>query len=99
MYRPRDLNLVLTIRELLYRNGYTIAGARRKLLDARRHGLLENGCLTEPEAPSETAATSEEGDAPTTDERQLTLNDGARNDVLQEVREELRSLLRILDAS
>lgn len=47
MYRPRDLNLVLTIRDLLYRNGYTTAGARRKLLDARRRGELDNGLLTD----------------------------------------------------
>jgi DNA-binding transcriptional MerR regulator len=98
MYRPRDLNLVLTIRDLLYRNGYTIAGARRKLLDARRQGLLENGCLTEPDVAPMPVKQEDEKSAPAIDERQLTLNEGARNDVLQQVREELRSLLHILDA-
>ncbi len=49
-YRTRDMNLVLTIRDLLYRHGYTIAGARRKLLDARRVGILVDGQLVDSEA-------------------------------------------------
>jgi DNA-binding transcriptional MerR regulator len=44
-YRRKDLNLVLTIRDLLYHQGYTIAGARRKLLEARRSGEVEEGRL------------------------------------------------------
>ena len=35
MYRKRDLKLIQLIKELLYDKGYTIAGARRKLLDDR----------------------------------------------------------------
>jgi len=35
MYRKRDLKLIHLIKELLYDKGYTIAGARRKLLDDR----------------------------------------------------------------
>ena len=35
MYRKRDLKLIGLIKELLYDKGYTIAGARRKLLDDR----------------------------------------------------------------
>ena len=30
-YRPRDIELLLRIRKLLYDDGYTIAGARKKL--------------------------------------------------------------------
>ena len=30
-YRPRDIELILSIRKLLYEDGYTIAGARRQL--------------------------------------------------------------------
>jgi len=33
-YRPRDIELLLTIRKLLYEEGFTIAGARKQL--ARR---------------------------------------------------------------
>ncbi|MDZ4804597.1 MAG: MerR family transcriptional regulator [Candidatus Eisenbacteria bacterium] len=35
MYRKRDLKLIQLIKELLYDKGYTISGARRKLLDDR----------------------------------------------------------------
>jgi len=30
-YRPKDIELLLTIRKLLYEEGYTIAGARKRL--------------------------------------------------------------------
>jgi len=40
MYRPRDLELLREIRLLLYDRGFTIAGARRKLL-AERKGIVE----------------------------------------------------------
>ncbi len=36
MYRPDEVKLLLRIRELLYARRYTIAGARRTLLDERR---------------------------------------------------------------
>lgn len=36
MYRPKDIGLVMTIKKLLYEQGFTISGARRKLLDTRR---------------------------------------------------------------
>ena len=36
MYRPDEVKLLLRIRELLYARRYTIAGARRTLLDERK---------------------------------------------------------------
>jgi DNA-binding transcriptional MerR regulator len=36
MYRPDELKLLYRIKELLYDRRYTIAGARRTLLDERR---------------------------------------------------------------
>jgi len=36
MYRPDEVKLLLRIRELLYDRRYTIAGARRTLLDQRK---------------------------------------------------------------
>ena len=36
MYRPDEVKLLLRIRELLYSRRYTIAGARRTLLDERK---------------------------------------------------------------
>ncbi len=36
VYRERDIEVVLTIKRLLYQEGYTIAGAKRKLLEELR---------------------------------------------------------------
>ena len=36
MYRPEEVRLLMRIKELLYQRRYTIAGARRTLLDDRR---------------------------------------------------------------
>ena len=33
LYRKRDLDLILKIKELLYREGFTIAGAKKKIRD------------------------------------------------------------------
>src|SRR5213592_1284408 len=38
MYRPEEIKLLLHIKELLYARRFTIAGARRRLLDERREG-------------------------------------------------------------
>ncbi len=36
MYRPEEVRLLMRIKEYLYDRRYTIAGARRRLLDERR---------------------------------------------------------------
>ncbi len=36
MYRPEEVTLLMRIKELLYERRFTIAGARRRLLDERR---------------------------------------------------------------
>ncbi len=36
MYRPEEIKLLMHIRELLYDRRFTIAGARRRLLDQRK---------------------------------------------------------------
>ncbi len=38
MYRPEEVKLLFRIKELLYDRRFTIAGARRHLLDQRREG-------------------------------------------------------------
>jgi DNA-binding transcriptional MerR regulator len=43
MYRGKDLELLQQIRQLLYERGFTIAGARRKLLNERRPGDTATG--------------------------------------------------------
>src|SRR6058998_2458683 len=38
MYRPEEIKLLLRIKDLLYGRRFTIAGARRRLLDERKEG-------------------------------------------------------------
>jgi DNA-binding transcriptional MerR regulator len=52
VYRPRDVEMVREIKKLLYEEGYTIAGARKKL------GM--DGGSTEPPVPDPAEETSSE---------------------------------------
>ncbi len=41
VYRPKDVELILLVRHLLYERKYTIDGARQKLREMRKKGDLE----------------------------------------------------------
>ena len=41
VYRPKDIELVLLVKHLLYEEKYTIEGARQRLLEMRSAGELE----------------------------------------------------------
>lgn len=41
VYRPRDVELILLVKSLLYTERFTIAGARRKMAEMREDGSLE----------------------------------------------------------
>ncbi|MGA2264271.1 MAG: MerR family transcriptional regulator [Acidobacteriota bacterium] len=45
-YRPKDIELLLTIRKLLYDEGFTIAGARKQLT---RHSAREGTEASKPQ--------------------------------------------------
>lgn len=49
MYRPDEVKLLLRIKELLYDRRFTIAGARRRLLDERRESPQVEIGFTEAE--------------------------------------------------
>jgi DNA-binding transcriptional MerR regulator len=38
MYRPEEIKMLMRIKDLLYARRFTIAGARRRLLDERKEG-------------------------------------------------------------
>ncbi len=40
MYQQRDIDLLVAIRTMLYDDGLTIAGARKKLIDSRKSGEI-----------------------------------------------------------
>jgi DNA-binding transcriptional MerR regulator len=41
LYRKKDIQIALTIKKLLYKQGFTINGARKKLLQDRKQGQME----------------------------------------------------------
>jgi len=51
VYRPKEIELVLLVKHLLYEEKYTIEGARKKLQDMRKSGELaeERQEVVEPE--------------------------------------------------
>ncbi len=81
-YRPKDVELLLRIRRLLYDEGFTIAGARRQL--ARRRVAAE-------ECPDK--STSERPVKPT----EKPPEKGPPKERLSKVREELENILTLLD--
>ena len=59
VYRPKDVELILLVKNLLYQQKYTIEGANQKLLDMRRGGELADG-QQEVISPEFLAAMKEE---------------------------------------
>src|SRR5438132_8483208 len=51
-YRRRDVEMALRIKELLYDEKYTIAGAKQKLSSDMRGVNRENGMSASPKAPT-----------------------------------------------
>jgi len=43
VYRPKDIELITLVKNLLYEQKYTIEGANQKLLDMRKEGELKGG--------------------------------------------------------
>jgi DNA-binding transcriptional MerR regulator len=83
IYRRRDIETVLRIKQLLYDEGFTIAGAKKK---------LESELAAKSPTPQSQAAASQElleVAPPPVDERALL--------TIRQVRDELREILTLLD--
>jgi DNA-binding transcriptional MerR regulator len=81
IYRRRDIETVLRIKQLLYEEGFTIAGAKKRL-EAEMSGRVETP--QEAQAPSTAAPGGESGEDRT-------------RAALLEVREQLREMLTLLN--
>jgi DNA-binding transcriptional MerR regulator len=88
-YRPKDIELLLQIRKLLYEDGFTIAGARKRL-SARRptddvDDFEKNRSL--PPAATEPAESNPKAEA----------DQGPKSERLRKVQAELENILTLLD--
>ena len=81
-YRPKDIELLLRIRKLLYEDGFTIAGARKKL-GSGRESAAEAGRLRRGFRKSLS--------------RSQTANRNRDADRLKKVKAELENILTLLD--
>ena len=85
IYRRKDIETVLRIKQLLYEEGFTIAGAKKRLeveLGGRGNTPQAMASLPETVVQSVPAVPTEEDDT---------------RKVLREIREELRGMLTLLD--
>ena len=82
IYRRRDIETVLRIKQLLYEEGFTIAGAKKRL-ETEMAGRADSGPVVTPSAGAI-------GDTPAP-------KDDKGRQALLEVREQLREILSLLD--
>lgn len=84
LYSRREIDIILRIKELLYSEGFTIAGAKKKLELETVDGELQTASANDAAAdtPAERAATGAK-------QAQLTVD-------LSSVKQELRSILDLL---
>ena len=88
IYRRKDIETVLRIKQLLYEEGFTIAGAKKRLeAELGGRGTTPGSMAGLPETEVTTVEPGEEPEAST---------DGTRA-VLLEVRDHLRGILTLLD--
>ena len=100
VYRKRDVEIALRIKELLYEDQYTIAGAKKRLANDLRAGGKLKIVSSEDDQGSETSgsqATSEEMDTAAIRSRSAGRTAEDRK-ALRKVSKELREILALLDA-
>lgn len=88
LYTQREIDVILRIKQLLYSEGFTIAGAKKKLESELAAGVVGAG---EPPLPPAVASDASPAAAPRTSNRDRK--------VLLEVKRELSALLAMLSES
>jgi DNA-binding transcriptional MerR regulator len=83
-YRPKDIELLLRIKKLLYEEGFTIAGAKKRL------GIEARGADPKPQKPLQETPVDHNPAEPARDS-------GAKSERLNKVKSELENILTLLD--
>ncbi len=82
LYKRKDIEFVLQLKELLYDQGYTIAGARKKMRE-----------LSRSTSPAQTITTEEGAEAEVSDDQMaLPLMSDNDSKLLDEIRDDLQRL-------
>ena len=96
-YRPKDIELLLQIRKLLYEDGFTIAGARKRLGTGGGKTVKKGGFKKEPAIPPVAAEADQEQDQGKNQSRNRNQKPGPTSDRLRKVKAELENILTLLD--
>jgi len=84
IYRPKDIELLLQIRKLLYEDGFTIAGARKQL--GKGSPAVASDTTVSPPRPRDTQKPSAPKNKPV-----------PKSERLNKVKSELENILTLLD--
>jgi DNA-binding transcriptional MerR regulator len=84
-YRPKDIELLLEIKKLLYEDGFTIAGARKQLASAVPRPVRTAARASRPSGGKQRRANAVSGDPK------------PRAQQLRQVRAELENILTLLE--
>jgi DNA-binding transcriptional MerR regulator len=90
IYRRRDIETVLRIKQLLYDEGFTIAGAKKRL-EAETAGRVDTPGSAVPPSSTPTPPAGSSTPNPNTN------GDDSHRAALREVRDQLREILTLLD--
>jgi len=97
IYRRRDIETVLRIKQLLYEEGFTIAGAKKRLeAEASGRGATPSSLAGETTANA-AAAAAPPPELPSAVPPPVAAAEERTRAVLLELREELREMLTLLD--
>jgi DNA-binding transcriptional MerR regulator len=96
LYRKQDVELILRLKDLLYNQGFTIAGARKKLREKPAEKVAE----VTVEAPAAAQAkTKKQVSAEASDQLALPLSGSYDPKLLKEIRQDLLRLKKSLEAN
>jgi DNA-binding transcriptional MerR regulator len=99
VYRKRDVEIALRIKELLYEDQYTIAGAKKRLANDLRAGGKLRIASTDSDEEAKEDASSSFASGSGTPPNASGQGTAAERKALRQVSQELRELLAMLDNS
>jgi DNA-binding transcriptional MerR regulator len=97
VYRKRDVEMALRIKELLYEDQYTIAGAKKRLTNELRGGGKLKVVGEEDGQPANDSAAETESFAPSTYTPRVAPMAAEEKQGLKQLAAELRELLALLE--
>jgi len=97
LYRKQDVDLILRLKDLLYNQGFTIAGARKKLREKPAEKVAE--VAVEASAAPSQVKTRKQVPAEASDQLALPLSGSYDPKLLKEIRQDLLRLKKSLEAN